>query len=160
MPMGWKIITTSSAHIGVVNYGLVAEFVVLRGRWLVSEVSQFLKILCVCNGGNVRSVALAEALKGTYGCEAISASTYWLSKETMRMLCEWADVIAPIQIRDPDYEPEPDRSLWRENVMWTYGNKVHIFPIGKDVYGNAQHAELRKLIKEVMKTWLLLVTHP
>src|SRR5574341_2025426 len=90
-----------------------------------------LKVLCVCNGGNVRSVALAEALKGSFGCEAISASTYWLSRETMKMLCDWADVIAPVQDRDPAYEPEPDRTKWRESVLWEYINKVRIFPIGK-----------------------------
>lgn len=112
------------------------------------------KIVCVCNGGNVRSVALAESLKGTFGCEAISASTYWLSKETMTMLCQWADIIAPVQIRDPIYEPEPDHTLWRENVMWTFENKIRIFPIGKDIYGTAQNAELRSLIKGIVPTWL------
>lgn len=115
-----------------------------------------IKILTVCNGGRVRSVALAEALRNK-GCEAINASTYWFAPETMRMLCEWADIIAPVQVQDPEYEPAYDRTLWRTNIIWEYRDKIAQFPIGQDIYGKPQDPRLKSLIEGYINGWLTTV---
>lgn len=118
------------------------------------------KILCVCNGGNYRSVALAEALKGTYGCEAISSSSYWLSRETTLMLCRWADIIAPVDVRDCAHLPEPDLTYWKNCVMWDseFTMKIRVFEIGKDIWGNTSHPDLVAMIHRMMKEWLPCVS--
>ena len=51
------------------------------------------KFLCVCNGGNCRSAALAEVLKGCFGKEAIAVGTYWFPRESIEVFADWSDVI-------------------------------------------------------------------
>lgn len=65
------------------------------------------KYLVVCDGGNVRSVALATTLKLNYGIEAIAVGRLYMTSDTMKMLSEWADRIIltePHMIESiPDY---------------------------------------------------------
>lgn len=109
------------------------------------------KILTVCNGGNCRSVALAEMLKGTYNCEAISSSTYWLSHQTMEMLCEWADLILLVEPWDAKL-PEPDLTYWKKSPAWMakYAYKRKVFPLGPDAWGHAKYDEMKNKIASLM----------
>lgn len=50
-----------------------------------------MKVLCICEHGNVRSVALAYLIKTIYGHEAIAVGHKNVSKDTMDMLMMWAD---------------------------------------------------------------------
>ena len=80
-----------------------------------------MKILCICKGGNVRSVALTQAIKED-GHEAIAIGTDHISAETLLMLGKWADSkinlnhYIPIDIwrnpRDPVLK-EVCRQIWR-----------------------------------------------
>lgn len=51
------------------------------------------RILCVCKGGNVRSVHLAFLLKYKYGKDALAVGHEGNTRETLAMLCQWADLI-------------------------------------------------------------------
>lgn len=114
------------------------------------------KVLCVCNGGNVRSVAAAELFKGTFGCEAIAASTYWLSMETMITLCNWADTIAPVEDHYGTNLPQPDKTKWEESIMWSaqFAPKLKVLPIGPDIYGHKKFEELKVYAAELIRKWL------
>lgn len=56
-----------------------------------------MKFLCICEGGNVRSRAMAYILHDLKGHEAIPIGCRWASPETMRLLCGWADRIIVMQ---------------------------------------------------------------
>ena len=56
-----------------------------------------MKILCICEGGNVRSVSLAQHLK-EIGHEAIAVGDKYTSNETYALLFKWADKV--IDLRD------------------------------------------------------------
>lgn len=50
-----------------------------------------MKVLCVCEYGNVRSVALAYLIKTIYGHETIAIGAKNTSDKTRQMMYEWAD---------------------------------------------------------------------
>ena len=75
------------------------------------------RILCVCNGGNCRSVALAEVLKGHYGHEAVAIGTYWFGADSQILLAEWADEIYMVEEFDARL-PEPDKTKWCSSPLW------------------------------------------
>lgn len=67
-----------------------------------------MRILCICEHGNVRSVALAYLIKTIYGHEAIAIGRKITSPETMRMLEKWADgVIEVDKLVGPDVWHDP-----------------------------------------------------
>jgi len=80
-----------------------------------------MKILCICEGGNVRSVALAQHLK-EIGWEAIAIGWKYTSKETLLMLIRWADKIIDVR----EYLPE-------------------------DLWHNPRHPELKQKVEEIWK---------
>lgn len=55
-----------------------------------------MKFLCICDGGNVRSVALAKKLKEA-GYEAIAIGMDHIDKETLSMLTKWADRVVDVR---------------------------------------------------------------
>ena len=89
-----------------------------------------MKILCICQGGNVRSVACGYVLKYMYGVDAVAASWEKNSPETLDMLCRWADAIFVMQ---PEFV---------EKVYEPYRTKVHVIDVGPDVWFNSLHPEL------------------
>ena len=94
-----------------------------------------MKVLCICDGGNVRSVALAQYIRDKEGTgeafvgqdnlknEAIAIGEPHASKETMRMLKEWADKIIDLR----EYMP-------------------------LDLWHNPRHPELKKLVKKIWQS--------
>lgn len=113
-----------------------------------------MKILCVCNGGNCRSPVVAEVLKGTFGHDAIAIGTYWASERTMAMLCEWADIIAPVEPLAAELPPV-DLAKWKASPIWRYTSKLRIAPIGTDRWGHGQYDALKfvclKAAQELLK---------
>lgn len=100
-----------------------------------------LKILTICNHGNIRSVALAYLIKSIYGHEAIAIGSEDTSKETWDMLLNWADKVivmdSSVPIEAPLYKPRSD-------------DKVIYLNIGKDIWFDAKHqALLHKLYKKL-----------
>src|SRR5207245_5530036 len=55
------------------------------------------KILCLCAGGQVRSVTLGGICKYWFGHEAIAASLEKLEPDTLDMLYRWAEVIVVVE---------------------------------------------------------------
>ena len=65
-----------------------------------------MKILCICEGGNVRSVAMAEILKDR-GNNAIAIGMQYIDKDTLLILTKWADKIIDVR----DYLP---KDIWSD----------------------------------------------
>ena len=78
------------------------------------------RVLCVCKGGNVRSVHLAFLLKYRYGCDALAAGHEGNTPATLRYLCEWADAIVIVQ-------PHMQREIPKR-----FHGKLSLYDIGED----------------------------
>jgi hypothetical protein len=100
------------------------------------------KFLCVCDGGNVRSYALAWVLHDQLGQEAIPVGRLRVSPETMKMMCEWADLIVIMQ---PHME---------ESILPEFKPKLLCVDVGVDRYGMWIHPELLPQAQDGAK-WLL-----
>lgn len=111
-----------------------------------------MRILCVCNGGNCRSVATAEILKGVYGHEAIAIGTYWFKPDSVRMLCGWADVILPVEPLEAKL-PEPDLTKWRASPVWLseFDGKRKVIPLGPDVWGHTNWEAIKQAAHVALK---------
>lgn len=96
-----------------------------------------MKILVLCNHGNVRSVALAYLIKTIYKHEAIAVGISETSKETQEMLFNWADKIITLYT-NPKFKVLPPFS------------KMHKLDVGEDVWHNPFAQELQhKLLKHI-----------
>jgi predicted protein tyrosine phosphatase len=97
--------------------------------------------LCVCQGGLVRSAALAWVLKVEHGQDAIPAGWQWNSKGTLDSLCEWADYVVVMQ---PHFAKKLDQR---------FRPKVRAVDVGADTFGHPQHADLQKFLRGVVAGW-------
>lgn len=101
------------------------------------------RFLCVCRGGNVRSVALAYLLKYGHGQDAMAVSAECNTADTLQMLCNWADYVI---LLTPEVFPFLDgKCLWTE--------KFAMVDVGPDIYGAAFHPELQAKLKPVVDEW-------
>lgn len=98
-----------------------------------------MKYLCVCQGGSVRSVTLAHILK--YGLKQDAIAMGWepTSKETAKMLFEWADQIIVMQTEYKKYIPKK------------FLKKTQVCDVGPDIWGMSLHPDLIKKIHSKMK---------
>jgi hypothetical protein len=96
-----------------------------------------MKYLVVCDGGNVRSHALAFILKYHYNQEAIAAGRIHLSPATMHLLSEWADKIILMQ-------PHMDESIPR-----VFHDKIIVKDVGTDRWGIYVHPELLQIAQAI-----------
>jgi hypothetical protein len=92
------------------------------------------KILCMCQGGNSRSVALGFLMKYRYGEDALACSWEKNSAETLKMLFDWADKIIILQAHFIQYVPAE------------YHEKVGVVDVGADVWCNGLHPDLLNLL--------------
>lgn len=98
-----------------------------------------MKVLCVCEHGNVRSVALAYLIKTIYKHEAIAVGFKDLSKESFSMLTDWADKIVALT-------EEALPSLDTINII----SKTDILNVGEDIWHDPFAQELQhKLLKNL-----------
>jgi hypothetical protein len=93
-----------------------------------------MKYLCVCDGGNVRSHALAYVLHDLKGHEAIAVGRIRVSAETMEMLCGWSDRVVLMQPHMIESIPNSHRS------------KVLVTDVGVDRFGIYIHPELLAMV--------------
>ena len=100
------------------------------------------RYLCVCDGGNVRSAALAFVLKWELKQEAIAAGRLHLSPDTMAMLCDWASLIVLMQPHMIESIPEQ------------FHAKVRVIDVGEDRFGVYVHPDLLPMVREGAQ-WLL-----
>lgn len=107
-----------------------------------------MRILAVCENGQVRSVALTYLIKTLYGNkhEAIAVGIVRISAATREMLFTWADKIVildkSVPFNSDDYEPVPGKIYLR--------NKVVSLSTGEDIWHDAKDQELlHKLMKQL-----------
>lgn len=93
-----------------------------------------MKILTMCQGGNVRSVALAARLKGLHGHDAVACSWEFNTPETIKMLCQWAEMIVVME------------AVFVKYIPVEFGKKIHYCDVGPDRWGSAFHPELQDII--------------
>ena len=97
-----------------------------------------MKILCVCEGGNVRSVALAYALKHEVNPrhDALAMGLVTNNPDTQLMLFNWAERIIVMEER------------LKEPIPPIFHSKVSVCEVGPDRYGIYVHPDLIKLVRE------------
>lgn len=100
------------------------------------------KYLCICDAAVTRSYALATSLKIDFGREAISVGRYYISPDTMKMLCEWADIIVTAQ------------EHMIESIEADYRHKVVCANMGEDVWGHKLAQDLYMKAGRIA-TWLV-----
>lgn len=88
------------------------------------------KFLCVCDGGNVRSAALAYVLHDILGQEALAVGRQRVSASTLALLCRWADLIVIMQPH------------MQESIPVEFESKLRCVDVGVDRYGIWIHPEL------------------
>lgn len=107
-----------------------------------------MRILCVCEGGNTRSVTLATLLKYNYGNhDAIAMSQGKNKGETLRMLANWANMILAA-----DYQIYV--KLLQDLMAQGDGNerKVELADLGTDKWGMSMHPDLIPLAARVLES--------
>ena len=112
-----------------------------------------MKILTVCLGGQVRSVALASALAArghetrARGVVSTPAGTVLTEAD-----CDWADLILPVEPRELPLGPENHRAAWSESIVWQerFAARRRIANIGPDVWWTAEHPDLRLKVSAVL----------
>jgi hypothetical protein len=103
-----------------------------------------MRILCVCHGGRVRSVALRHILIDQFGHDVLACGAAKQSTETMAMLCRWAEAIL---LLEPGYV---------EAVPPEFRHKSQVLDVGPDTWGDdvktactTLYAELTKALSKV-----------
>lgn len=104
----------------------------------MSESRPVLKIVCVCRGGNVRSVAMKRILHRYLGHETLAVGIDNNGEECLRMLYGWADFIIVTH------------KAFAERIPAEFATKVQTFHIGLDVWGNSFHPELQGIVVDVL----------
>ena len=74
-----------------------------------------MKILCICERGNSRSVALAWILKDHLGHDAVAIGAKSAGRKTLKMLCKWADKIILV---DKDFKNEIPLNQKKKLKIW------------------------------------------
>lgn len=93
------------------------------------------RFLCVCDGGNVRSFALAYVLHDLLGYEAVPVGRLRVSAKTLAVFCDWTDVIVIMQ---PHME---------ESVPERFKKKIRCMDVGVDRFGMSVNGELLEMVK-------------
>lgn len=101
-----------------------------------------LRFLVVCDGGNVRSHALAYVLHDQKGYEAIAVGRLRVTLQTLDMLCLWADRVVLMQPH------------MIESILSRHHSKVRVVDVGPDRWGIYIHPELLA-IAQAGAEWLL-----
>ena len=97
-----------------------------------------MKILCICHGGRVRSVALRYILTDHLGfTDTLAAGLTKNSPETISILCEWADTIFLLVDDKPDF-------------LEAHQDKIRYLDIGPDIWGSPNDIGLIQKLKQLL----------
>jgi hypothetical protein len=100
-----------------------------------------MKVLTICEGGNIRSVGCAFMLKQCVGFDALAASIRFNTDATMGMLYAWAEKIVAMF-------PEVVARIPEE-----WQSKVVLVDVGADRFGNCFHPELLNMLAPRLNNW-------
>lgn len=98
-----------------------------------------MKIICLCSEGNSRSAACAFVLK-QHGHEALAAGMRATSRNTRKMLFEWADVIILHLGALKHWIPEE------------YHHKVKVWDVGPDIFFRDYDESLKESFEHFLAT--------
>lgn len=98
---------------------------------MINKILNYNNILCVCNGGNVRSASLATILKLVYNKNAINVGCLYLDRQTISMLTEWADIII----------------CFTDKALILFPDGI-IFDVGEDIWHYSRHPELVEVLRQ------------
>lgn len=95
----------------------------------------------MCEGGNVRSVAMAYLLKDRHGQNAVACS--WRSNplDSRIVFYEWADYIVIMQ------------AVFIQHVPAEYHAKTRCVEAGPDVWGSPMHTQLLDRLGKIAADW-------
>jgi len=115
-----------------------------------------MKIVTMCQGGHVRSVALKYILRylNAGHHDVIACGWEGNTLETRRMLFDWADVIV---IMEPQFE-EHVPSEFHCKADGT--RRLFCYNVGPDRFGTPFHPELQDLLMSMIKQHGLFVDEP
>ena len=63
------------------------------------------RVLCICQKGNMRSVACAYLLKKKYKIDALACGMRTSHRDTVLMLCNWAELVIVLRAHYKDELP-------------------------------------------------------
>ncbi len=98
-----------------------------------------MKILCICQRGNSRSVALAYIFKDVLNQDALAMGIESASDETKEMLYGWADIIILV-----------DKSF-KDEIPGEYRDRLRVWDVGPDRYFLGFHPDLLGQYDEFIK---------
>lgn len=105
-----------------------------------------MKVLTLCRGGHVRSVALKYKLH--YQCEerhdVLACGYESNSQETREMLYEWADYIVVMQSHFAQFVPKKFHNKANGE------RKLFCYDVGEDRFMNPFHPELQKMLDDML----------
>lgn len=117
-----------------------------------------MRFLCVCEGGIVRSGAMAYQLKRR-GHDAIPFSWRWNKPETLALLVRWADRVIVMQevfvplLRDMLVSSDPESPDAGEKILSGLEEKACVVDVGEDGYHNPLHGPLNEALSSVVDSW-------
>ncbi len=101
-----------------------------------------MKVLCVCEKGNSRSVGCAFLLKKKYHVDALACGVVTASFGTLLMLCNWADLIIVMATRF--------KAMLPDSVQ----HKVLIIDVGTDRYFRGWRGDLLEQCDKVLDPYM------
>jgi len=99
-----------------------------------------MKFLCICAGGNTRSVACATALKRR-GYNAVATGWHFNAPDPIDILSRWADRIVIMFKWDPTFVPKEE-----------FG-KIRYLDVGPDVWQDPTNPELIAMVTKALDEW-------
>ena len=102
-------------------------------------LSKEMKVVCICRGGQVRSVAARNVLADQHHFKKVLACGWEKNdRSTVKMLCDWSDVVLVVG----------SASLWNLDVP---SEKTVKIDIGPDRWGDYRHPELQNILTTIIK---------
>jgi hypothetical protein len=100
------------------------------------------KFLCICEGGTVRSGALAWSLRYNFGQTRVFQASYGKSpQEDLDLLSAWADYIIVLEAKFAD------------KFLMKWKDKVRVLDVGPDIWMNPLHKELQEIVSGAAQGW-------
>jgi predicted xylose isomerase-like sugar epimerase len=99
------------------------------------------KFLCVCQGGNNRSAALARILRDEFGQEAVPIGHLRVSQNSLSYFCAWADYVIAMTREIADC------------IRACTANKLRIVDVGEDRWVTPYHPELVDGLRPIVSGW-------
>jgi predicted protein tyrosine phosphatase len=110
------------------------------------------RVLCICRGGNTRSIAASFLLKYKYGCEALAIGMEKTTPETLSLLLQWSTAVLVF-----------DKEAHRRIMMvrgWQHVRTFHFVPLGHDVWTNPLDMDLLRKCDEYLRQWFMPNLNP